>query len=289
MSKIEVSGLSKLFRDGKSGILRAVDGVSFNARGGQVFGLLGLNGAGKTTTLRMLATVLKPSEGTAIVGGYDIQTAPEQVRRHIGYLSGDTRLYDRLSARETLIYFGQLAGQELGAARAKADQLIQRFSLSAAANRHVGQLSTGTKQRVNLARALMSDPPVLILDEPTAGLDVLGAREVGRLIIEARDEGRCVLLSTHLMHEAAKLCEEVAVIHRGRILAEGSPAALTAGYSDLEDAFAALVGAAEAGYPALGRLPDADQAEPPVQASPAAAARVIIDGAPPPAGSHRAP
>jgi sodium transport system ATP-binding protein len=242
---IQVLRLTKVFHDGKSGPVRAVDDVSFSGRNGQVIGLLGLNGAGKTTTLRMLATVLKPTSGSAQVAGHDIAAAPHQVRRHIGFLSGDTRLYDRLSAREVLVYFGQLAGMDAEVARTKASLLLERFDLTGFAERRVGQLSTGLKQRVNLARALISDPPVLILDEPTAGLDVLGAREVGRMIIEARNEGRCVLLSTHLMHEAEKLCDEVSIIHRGRIRAQGPPPALSAGYADLEDAFAALVGPEE--------------------------------------------
>ena len=238
---IEARALTKVFPGGKSGPVRAVDEVSFAADGGQVFGLLGLNGAGKTTTLRMLATVLKPTSGTATIAGYDIATAGDQVRERMGYLSGDTRLYDRLTVREVLIYFGQLEGLAAGEAARKSDILIQRFALGACAGRRVGQLSTGLKQRVNLARALIYDPPVLILDEPTAGLDVLGAREVGGLIREVRDEGRCVLFSTHVMHEAARLCDRVAIIHRGRILAQGAPAELAAGHEDLEDAFATMV------------------------------------------------
>ena len=242
---IEVHALSKVFDGGRSGPVRAVDQVSFAGRSGQVMGLLGLNGAGKTTTLRMLATVLRPTSGTARVAGHDIATAGDRVRHQIGYLSGDTRLYDRLTARELLVYFGQLAGLEGGEARRRADLLLGRFALEDVAGRRVGRLSTGLKQRVNLARALIHDPPVLILDEPTAGLDVLGAREVGRLVMEARNEGRCILLSTHIMREAEKLCDQVALIHRGRILAMGTPSSLAAGHADLEEAFAALVGGVE--------------------------------------------
>ncbi len=240
---IEVKALTKVFDGGKSGPVHAVEHVSFSAAGGQVFGLLGLNGAGKTTTLRMLATVLKPTSGTATVAGYDIIMASDDVRKQIGFLSGDTRLYDRLTPRELLVYFGQLEGLTMSVAAGRAAALIERFTLSAVAGRRVGQLSTGLKQRVNLARALIHDPPVLILDEPTAGLDVLGAREVGGLIGEVRDDGRCVLFSTHVMHEAARLCDQVAIIHRGRILAQGPPADLAAGHDDLEDAFAAMVAA----------------------------------------------
>jgi sodium transport system ATP-binding protein len=239
---IKVRGLTKVFAaSGRSGPVRAVDGISFEAQGGEVFGLLGLNGAGKTTTLRMLATVLRPTAGTALVAGYDITTAGDQVRQKIGFLSGDTRLYDRLTARELLIYFGQLNGLNGEQSTRKADALIGRFTLAEASGQRIGQLSTGLKQRVNLARALIHAPPVLILDEPTAGLDVLGAREVGRLIGEVRDEGHCVLLSTHVMHVAAKLCDQLAIIHQGKILASGSPSELAAGHDDLEDAFAVRV------------------------------------------------
>jgi len=238
---IAVHDLSKVFSSGRGGQVRAVDRVSFVADSGKVFGLLGLNGAGKTTTLRMLATILQPTSGSASVAGFDVVVSGDEVRKRIGYISGDTRLYDRMTGRELLHYFGALTGLTNGAARRKADELIRRFDLGAFAGRRVGQLSTGLKQRVNLARALIHDPPVLILDEPTSGLDVLGAREVMDLVREMRSEGRCILYSTHVMHEAERLCDEVAIIHRGQILARDTPAALVQGNGDLEDAFAALV------------------------------------------------
>jgi sodium transport system ATP-binding protein len=238
---IAVHDLSKVFTSGRGGEVRAVDRVSFVAHSGKVFGLLGLNGAGKTTTLRMLSTILKPTSGSASVAGFDVVVSGDEVRKRIGYISGDTRLYDRMTGRELLHYFGALTGLTNGTARRKADELIRRFDLGAFAGRRVGQLSTGLKQRVNLARALIHDPPVLILDEPTSGLDVLGAREVMDLVREMRSEGRCILFSTHVMHEAERLCDEVAIIHRGQILARDTPAALVQGNGDLEDAFAALV------------------------------------------------
>jgi sodium transport system ATP-binding protein len=239
---IVVRELTKVFTSGRGGAVRAVENVSFTAGSGRVFGLLGLNGAGKTTTLRMLGTILKPTSGTAQVAGFDVVAAGDEVRKRIGYLSGDTRLYDRLTARELLLYFGALAGLARDVAERKTRELIQRFALTPVAERRVGQLSTGLKQRVNLARALLHDPPVLILDEPTSGLDVLGAREVVELVRELRAEGRCILFSTHVMHEAEKVCDEVAVIHRGALLACGPPAQVTDGHRELEDAFAALVG-----------------------------------------------
>ncbi len=238
---IAVHELTKVFTSGRGALVRAVDRVSFVAESGRVFGLLGLNGAGKTTTLRMLATILQPTSGSASVAGFDVVASGDEVRKRIGYISGDTRLYDRMTGRELLLYFGALTGLSNATARRKADELIARFALDPVAGRRVGQLSTGLKQRVNLARALIHDPPVLILDEPTSGLDVLGAREVMDLVREMRAEGRCILFSTHVMHEAERLCDEVAIIHRGQILAAGPPAAITQGYGELEDAFAAIV------------------------------------------------
>jgi sodium transport system ATP-binding protein len=252
---IVVRHLTKVFTSGRGGAVRAVDDVSFTARSGQVFGLLGLNGAGKTTTLRMLGTILRPTSGSAEVAGFDVVTAGDEVRKRIGYLSGDTRLYDRLTANELLLYFGALAGLPGDVAARKSKELIARFALEPVARRRISQLSTGLKQRVNLARAMLHDPPVLVLDEPTSGLDVLGAREVVELVREMRTEGRCILFSTHVMHEAERVCDEIAIIHHGQILANGPPQAVTDGHGELEDAFAALVSARQPDpSPAGGRL-----------------------------------
>lgn len=259
---IEAQALTKIFpgrrRGARRGDVVAADHLDFHCAGGAVYGLLGMNGAGKTSTLRMLGTVLAPSSGTATVCGHDVRRAGDQVRRHIGYLSGDTRLYDRLTAREVLGYFSRLQGADRARTRRRTAELIERFALDGIADRRVGRLSTGQKQRVNLARAVIHDPPVLILDEPSTGLDVMGAREVGRLILEARDEGRCVILSTHIMREAERLCDRVAIIHQGRILVEDAPAALCGDGRDLEDVFAELVEAADAGRggAASDRRPD---------------------------------
>ena len=216
---VEVEGLVKRFHT-PEGVVEAVNGVSFQATPGMVFGLLGPNGAGKTTTLRMLVTLLVPDEGTARLCGHDVRTDPAAVRASIGYLSSSTGLYGRLTSREMLIYFGRLQGVDRAPER--ADALIEQLELGDFAHRRCDRLSTGQKQRVNIARALVHDPPVLILDEPTAGLDVIAAQTLLRFIEAARDQGRCVLFSTHIMSEAERLCDQIAIIHRGRVLAAGT-------------------------------------------------------------------
>jgi len=201
-------------------IVTAVDHVSFEARAGEVFGLLGPNGAGKTTTLRMLVTLLTPDEGTATVCGYDVRTHAAEVRRSIGYLSTSTGLYGRLTARELLTYFAQL--QNVDDPTGRVDALMTRFEITPYANKRCDRLSTGMKQKVSIARALIHDPAVLILDEPTAGLDVIVAQTFLEFIEEARDDGKCVLFSTHVMSEAERLCSRIAIIHGGRILDIGT-------------------------------------------------------------------
>ncbi|HEY7728528.1 MAG TPA: ABC transporter ATP-binding protein, partial [Candidatus Eisenbacteria bacterium] len=175
---IQVDQLRKVFHDRKKGEIPAVRGISFTCRPGRVFGLLGRNGAGKTTTLRMLATILAPTSGSAAVAGFDILRQGAEVRRSIGYLSGDTKLYSRLTGREILGYFGALAGMEPGAVSRRVAELREAFGLAEVLPKRVGSMSTGMKQRLSIARVLLHDPPVLIFDEPTAGLDVIGAREV---------------------------------------------------------------------------------------------------------------
>ncbi len=200
--------------------VEAVDGVSFSCAAGQVFGLLGPNGAGKTTTLRMLATLLQPDGGTAVLAGHDVRTAPQEVRRSIGYLATTTGLYERLTAREMIHYFARLQGVHDPDGRTL--ELMAQFDITEFAHVRCGRLSTGMKQKVSIARAIVHDPPILILDEPTTGLDVLVSQTLLRFIEESRDAGRCVLLSTHIMSEAERLCDRLAIIHRGRICAQGT-------------------------------------------------------------------
>ena len=215
---IVVESLSKIFHDEGRGEVRAVDGLSFEARAGEAFGLLGANGAGKTTTLRMLSTVLRPSGGSARIMGHDVVSAAQRVRRSIGFYSASTALYPRLTARETLAFFVEINGYP-GDPKARVDQLIERFGISKYADARVDKLSSGMKQKVSIARTVAHDPPILIFDEPTVGLDVLNAIEMIDAIRELRDEGKTVLFSTHIMSEMEKLCDRIAIVHAGKILA----------------------------------------------------------------------
>jgi sodium transport system ATP-binding protein len=242
-SPVVVKDLRKTFFDEGRGEVRAVDGVSFTCKSGEIYGLLGANGAGKTTTLRMLATILSPTSGEAHVMGKSVVREPEEVRRHIGYHSASTALYPRLTTRETLEFFARINGYPEARVRARADELIARFGLERYADARAEKLSTGMKQKVSLARTVAHDPPVLIFDEPTAALDVLNALEVRSIIAELRDSGKAVLFSTHLMSEAEKLCDRIAIIHGGRLLAEDTLEALRAatGLRYLEDIFVRYV------------------------------------------------
>jgi sodium transport system ATP-binding protein len=236
---IEADNIAKQFRDKKEGQHRAVDGVSFRCSPGQVYGLLGANGAGKTTTLRILATILRPSSGTARVAGYDIRHDAEKVRHSIGFLSTSTALYPRLTAREMVEYFGRLHGMGSEILRRRTEFIFEKLQMQEFAGRRCDQLSTGMKQKVSIARTLVHDPPVMIFDEPTSGLDVMTSRSITGFIRECRDQGKTVLFSTHVMSEAEKLCDLIGIIHDGRIIAEGTLAQLRERYRqrDLEEIF----------------------------------------------------
>ena len=241
MSGIVVEGLGKSFAGPGGGRVQAVGGVGFAVRPGEVLGLLGPNGAGKTTTLRMLATLLAPERGRAEIAGCDVAKDPAGVRRRIGYLSASTGLWGRLTPREALRYVAGLQGVPDG--KARTETLIARFDIGRFADVPCERLSTGMKQKVGVARALVHDPPVLIFDEPTAGLDVIVADELLTFLEGARGQGRCVLYSTHHMGEAERLCDRLAVIHQGRLHAVGTQDELRArtGKQRLEDVFLALV------------------------------------------------
>ena len=241
---IKTVNLSKTFKDGKRGIVKAVDEVSFECTGGEVFGLLGPNGAGKTTTLRMLSTSLKPTSGNAFVNGFNVAEEPEKVRSTIGFLSGNTGLYGRLSAREMMLYFGRLYGMTKNDIEERNESLFEMLDMNEFADARCDKLSSGMKQKVSIARSVVHDPPVMVFDEPTTGLDVMSSRTIVEFIRKCRKGGKCVIFSTHIMSEARRLCDRIAIIHKGRIYAGGTVENLLdkTGADNLEDAFIAVVG-----------------------------------------------
>ena len=240
---IETRGLTKLFHDKKRGEIRAVDNVSFFCKPGQIYGLLGANGAGKTTMLRMLATILEPSDGTAVVCGHDIVEAPEKVRANVGVLSTATALYPRLTAQEMVEYFGRLNGLDEATLKKCVDDIFHRLDMNAFRDRRCDKLSTGMKQKTSIARTLIHDPQVMIFDEPTIGLDIMTARTIIQFIRECRERGKTVIFSTHVMSEVEKLCDIIGIIQSGKLLAEGSLAQLRERYrdNDLEEIFVKIV------------------------------------------------
>jgi sodium transport system ATP-binding protein len=227
----------------KRGEVRAVDQVSFRCRPGEIYGLLGANGAGKTTTLRMLATILEPSEGTAIVAGYDVRKYPQKVRSCVGFLSTATALYGRLTALEMAQYFGRLHGLDEPTLARRIDDIFERLEMNDFRDRRCDDLSTGMKQKVSIARTLVHDPSVMIFDEPTVGLDVMAARSIAGFIQECRDQGKTVVFSTHVMSEVEKLCDLIGIIHNGKLLAEGTLVDLRRRFAlqSLEDIFVKVV------------------------------------------------
>ncbi|HWX38833.1 MAG TPA: ATP-binding cassette domain-containing protein [Candidatus Sulfotelmatobacter sp.] len=240
---IEARQLVKRFYDRKRGDVCAVNGVSFSCRPGEVYGLLGANGAGKTTVLRILSTILAPTEGTAIVAGFDVARDPQSVRGRVGFLSAATALYGRLSAQEMVEYFGRLHGLDEPTLQRRIDNIFTRLEMNGFRERRCDRLSTGIKQKVSIARTLVHDPPVMIFDEPTVGLDVMAARTIVAFIRECRDNGKTVVFSTHVMAEVEKVCDRVGIIHRGELLAEGTLPELRArfGIEDLEELFVKVV------------------------------------------------
>ena len=231
---IHVRQLSKSYPDLQHGQHVAVDRISFDAMPGQIFGLLGPNGAGKTTVLRILATVLKPTSGSVSVNGFDIVRDAEQVRRQIGFVSTNTAIYDRMSGWELVEFFGQLNGLPLEQLHDRMEFLFERFQMNGFRDVPGSRMSTGMKQKVSIARALIHDPPILVFDEATSGLDILAAREVLNTVEQLRDQGKCVLFSSHIMSEVKRICDRLAIMHRGRILAHGTLEDLARQYGDVE-------------------------------------------------------
>jgi len=240
---IEARSLTKVYADLHRGQFTALDSLSFEARSGEIFGLLGPNGAGKTTALRILSTVLAPSSGTAVINGYDVVTQPAHVRHCIGFISANTAVYDRMTAWEMVEYFGRLYGMEDEPLRARMELLFDRLQMQDIRDVLGAKMSTGMKQKSSIARAIVHDPPVLIFDEATNGLDVLVARALLDAVAELRDQGKCIVFSTHIMREAERLCDRVAIVHRGRMLAEGTISQLREehGQPDLEELFFQLI------------------------------------------------
>jgi sodium transport system ATP-binding protein len=239
---IEARNLHKRF-----GEVVALDGVSLRAEDGRITGLLGPNGAGKTTTLRVLCTVMRPDEGDASVDGFDVVRQPQQVLERIGALPDQRGLYPRLTARENIRYYGRLHGLRGLPLELAIERLVRLLDLGDVADRRTEGFSQGQRTKVAIARALVHGPRNVLLDEPTNGLDVMSTRAMRRFVRRLRDEGRCVLFSSHVMQEVAALCDEIVVVGDGRVVAEGSPDALRAatGESDLEEAFVAALGSVE--------------------------------------------
>jgi len=240
---IRARGLEKTYVDPRGGRVEALRGLDLECSSGEIFGLLGQNGAGKTTTLRILSTTLSPTAGSAEVDGVDVARDPIEARRRLGFLSGTTGLYPRLSPRETLAFFGRLHGFEKDELDARVEELVRAFAMEEFADRRCEGLSTGQRQRVSIARAVLHDPPVLVLDEPTTGLDVLASSAMIDFIESARAGGTCVLLSTHVLSEAERLCDRIGILHGGRLLACGPLDELRekTGKVWLEDVFKELV------------------------------------------------
>ncbi len=234
---VEAENLEKRFRR-----YHAVRGVSFRCYAGEVFGLLGPNGAGKTTTIRMLTTVLRPTAGVARIAGHDVVHEAGTVRRLIGVLPENAGIYGRLTARDVIRYAGRLYGVPPDLLRSRLASIAEALELTAHLDRLTDTFSKGMKQKVNIARALIHNPPVVFLDEPTSGLDVISARSVRDFIERFKQEGRCVIMSTHVMEEAERLCDRVAIVAGGRIRAEGRLTDLQARTGlGLEEIFVQLV------------------------------------------------
>lgn len=239
---IEVKSLSKSF-----GKVQAVKDVSFSAHDGQITGLLGPNGAGKSTTLRMLYTLLKPDNGSAQIDGFDVRENPIEVQKRIGVLADARGLYPRLTSRENIRYYGRLHGMEGQALERQIDSLVTLLDMQAIADRKTEGFSTGEKLKVAIARTLVHNPQNVLLDEPTNGLDVMSTRAMRQFILRLREEGKCVLFTSHIMQEVAALCDQIVIISHGSVSANGTPADLRkqTGKENLEDAFVAAIGSDE--------------------------------------------
>jgi sodium transport system ATP-binding protein len=220
---------------------KVLGGISFKAGAGEIFGLLGPNGAGKTTTLRIICTLLAPDAGSVDVLGFNTQVAPEEVRRRIGVVTADIGVYPRLSARENITYFAELSGVHDGDLTKRVNGVIDRLDMASFARQRAESLSSGQKQKVAIARAIVHDPEILMFDEPTSNLDVLASKEIRDFMVESKVRGKCVIFSTHVLHDAERLCDRVTILHEGLVVASGTTAEVRGAHRDLEDAFLELV------------------------------------------------
>ena len=243
---IQVDNISKTFHDPKRGQVHAVNNISLTCRPGEIYGLLGPNGAGKTTLMRMMATILAPTSGSATVNGYDVVLQPAHVRASIGYLSGSTALYDRMTPREMVNYFGSLYGLSKVETSRRVERIFAALEITDYADGRCDKLSTGQRQRVSIARTIIHEPPVLIFDEPTNGLDILASRSIIDFIRLCRDEGRTVIFSTHILSEVESLCDRIGVVAHGKLVTEGTMDDLRrqTGHTTLHDVFLSLIGEA---------------------------------------------
>ena len=241
---IEATNLTKHFKDKKRGEIRAVDNISFTCKPSEIYGLLGPNGAGKTTTLRLLSTALRPNSGNAVIYGTDVVKDPQKVRSQIGFLSGNTGLYSRLTPKEMVTYFGRLYGMTPSRIKERIDKIFSMLDMHSFADGRCEKLSTGMKQKVSIARSVIHDPPAMIFDEPTTGLDVISSRTIVEFIQQCRLDGKTVIFSTHIMSEAMRLCDKVGIIHKGKMFTEGTIDEILTqtDTNNLENAFIKIVG-----------------------------------------------
>ncbi len=241
---VRTENLRKVFVDGKRGEIVAVSHATFEAKEGQILGLLGKNGAGKSTLLRMLSTVLTPTSGRAWVNGIDTQTDSGKVRQNLGFMSASTALYGRMSPREILRYFGELYGLKGPQLTNRMNELIEKLEIGPYADGLCDKLSTGQKQRVNIARTLLHDPQVLFFDEPTSGLDVVMSQDVMSFVEDEKARGKTIIYCTHIMSEVDRLCDRVICIHDGEMMGQGTVEELKSqtAKETLEQAFLTIVG-----------------------------------------------
>lgn len=243
MDLVQVNNLCKRYPDSLVGEFVALDNVSFVARAGEVFGLLGPNGAGKTTALRILATILQPTTGSVRIMNFDVASQPDYVRHSIGFVSNNTAIYDRMSAWELVEYFGRLYALTDDQLYPRMERIFRKLQMDDFRECPGVKMSTGMKQKTSIARALIHDPPVLIFDEASLGLDVMVARALQTIVMDLRDEGKCIIYSTHIMREVERLCDRVAIMHKGKVIDSGTLESLAERHdqSDFEELFYQLL------------------------------------------------